>query len=251
MVQDSAFINTRAIYKAFVNQLYLITVYNYNISYGQELKQVYYYLKNRLKVSFIFKMQIRRQVWAMNGNENNVVYEIISTSEITNVRFCTIDEQGNYVPNHWHRAVEMIYMLEGEQTIIVESKPYVLKAGQCLIIDANVIHSTKATQHDAFILLQLPLEFLEKFVINVSQLTFAFYEVGSKAKKVRLLKQLLRRMKRVDDDKKAGFLLHFNQLLFRLMCLLYDDFAKRVYQRSGVQNKKELVRLNKILAYVM
>ena len=188
----------------------------------------------------------------VTANENNIIYEIISTSEITNVRFCTIEEQGNYVPNHWHRAVEIIYMLEGSQTIVVESKPYVLKAGGCIVIDANVIHSTKSTQYDAFILLQLPLEFFEKFVPNIYRLTFFFADMGnSSLKKVRLLKQILRRMKGVDDDKKEGFLLHFNQLLFRLMCVLCDNFAGSVYQMNGGQSRKEQVRLNKVLAYVM
>ena len=46
--------------------------------------------------------------------KENILYEIIQVPEATKVRFFTSVDPGSYVPSHWHRAVEIIYMLEGE-----------------------------------------------------------------------------------------------------------------------------------------
>lgn len=55
----------------------------------------------------------------MEKKENS--YEIIDVSDITNVRFYTSIDQGSYIPSHWHRAVEIIYIQEGSLDITVES----------------------------------------------------------------------------------------------------------------------------------
>ena len=79
----------------------------------------------------------------MKRTENS--YEIIDVSDITNVRFYTSIDQGSYIPPHWHRAVEIIYMQEGSLDITVESRSFTIHPGDCTLINANVLHSTKCT----------------------------------------------------------------------------------------------------------
>ena len=43
---------------------------------------------------------------------NDISYEIIDVSAVTNVKFYTSVDPGSYIPTHWHRAVEIIYMQE-------------------------------------------------------------------------------------------------------------------------------------------
>lgn len=190
------------------------------------------------------------------NTEDNVVYEIIGASEATNVRFCTLEVHGNYVPKHWHRAIEIMYELEGEQTVLMDGKSYALSAGRCIVINANVIHETRSTQSERFILLQIPLEFIEKYIPNIYQLNFLLNDADGAAgslpqKKSKVFKHILRKMKELDDNKPEGFLLYFNQLLFKLMCMLHHNFCDKMYHTDGGQRKKELMRLNTILAYIM
>ena len=53
--------------------------------------------------------------------EKKISYEEINTSEITNVQFCTWIDKGNYAPYHWHRAIEIVYVLEGELLVTAEN----------------------------------------------------------------------------------------------------------------------------------
>ena len=78
-------------------------------------------------------------------DKNGISYEIIDYSGITNVKFYTSTDNGSYIPFHWHRAVEIIYIQEGELDVIVESSSHTLHPGDCILINANIIHSTKCT----------------------------------------------------------------------------------------------------------
>lgn len=53
-------------------------------------------------------------------------YEQIRTSVVTKVRFCTLSNNGRYVPNHWHRAIELVYLLKGELFVLIENNLHIL-----------------------------------------------------------------------------------------------------------------------------
>ena len=190
----------------------------------------------------------------INIEKSNIKYEIIGTSETINVHFDIISEDGCYTPNHWHSAVEILYVLDGELTITINAKEYLITAGNCIVINANVIHSVKSIQYDKYLLLQIPLSFIEKYVPNIYTLNFSLNDAENDSiqrKRVKVFKHILRKMKEVDEVKPAGFLLLFNQLLFKLIHQLYSNFCEKVYQSDGSQRKKEILCLNKILAYIV
>ena len=97
-----------------------------------------------------------------NNNENNhsFSYEVISTLESTGVHFRTSIDPGSYVPAHLHHAIEIIYLLEGNLTVIMESSVREYHAGECILINSDIIHSTKCTSPNKAILFQIPLSFL-------------------------------------------------------------------------------------------
>ena len=96
-----------------------------------------------------------------NNNENNhsFSYEVISTLESTGVHFRTSIDPGSYVPAHLHHAIEIIYLLEGNLTVIMESSVREYHAGECILINSDIIHSTKCTSPNKAILFQIPLSF--------------------------------------------------------------------------------------------
>ena len=68
----------------------------------------------------------------MREKQKENAYEMIQVAQNTGVRFFTSVDSGSYIPNHWHPAIEIIYMLEGELSVTVESftkKIYELQIG--------------------------------------------------------------------------------------------------------------------------
>ena len=78
------------------------------------------------------------------SENNNFSYEVISTLESTGVHFRTSIDSGSYVPAHLHHAVEIIYLLEGNLTVTMESSVREYHAGDCILINSDIIHSTNS-----------------------------------------------------------------------------------------------------------
>lgn len=180
------------------------------------------------------------------------VYEIIKVPETTKVRFFTSVDPGSYIPNHWHRAVEIIYMLEGELSITVDSAKYLLPAGRCTLINADVIHSTKCTAPNKAIVLQIPLDFMETYIPQVQQLLFLWDDMDKNPiirTKIDMLKETLKQMQIADEIRPEGFLLRFNSLLFEFMFQLYHNFSVQVFKADLQQRNRDLLRLDPVLKY--
>lgn len=185
--------------------------------------------------------------------KQNIIHENISPSELTNVNFCTYIDDRSYTPNHWHRSLEIKYMLEGTIINTLEGKSCKLIPGKCIIINSNVIHSDKSMEYSRYVLLHLPLEFLEKFMPDVRNLRFDINEDDNDSQnleKINKLKKMLLRMKTINENKQKGFLLEFNSLLFSVLSLLYTSFSKQVIKNHAETEQKDFDRLDKILQYI-
>lgn len=181
------------------------------------------------------------------------LFEIITTQETTKVMFRTSIDSGSYVPTHWHKAIEIIYLLEGELDVVSENKNICYSQGDCILVNANVKHSTICTRQNKAILLQIPIDFAEIYIPNIQHLAFVLDNRSRDLeynKKLELFKDTLIQMQITNDLKPEGFLLRFNSLLFELMFQLLQNFSLNVFQTISKQQTKDLERLNTVLDYI-
>ena len=144
-----------------------------------------------------------------NNNENNhsFSYEVISTLESTGVHFRTSIDPGSYVPAHLHHAIEIIYLLEGNLTVIMESSVREYHAGECILINSDIIHSTKCTSPNKAILFQIPLSFLSLYLPDADQLVFNLEnpeESAVRRTKLDIFKETLVQMQIANDIRPEG-----------------------------------------------
>ena len=185
--------------------------------------------------------------------KKDMSYEIIDVSVSTNVKFYTSVDPGSYIPTHWHRAIEIIYIQEGALDVTVETENFTIHAGDCILINGNVLHSTKCTIPNKAIVLQIPLEFITKYIPNLNQLIFYWdYRTKNSVKQTKLsmLKTTLEQLQIIDDIRPDGYILRFNSLIFELLFQLYHNFSVKVFQRDTSHQKKELERLDPVLNYI-
>lgn len=50
------------------------------------------------------------------------------------------DRQEDIVPWHWHEEMEIVYMKSGQMEIKIPSKSFLLKKGDCVVINSNMLH---------------------------------------------------------------------------------------------------------------
>lgn len=202
------------------------------------------------KLQYIGRYSLFEEVYM---DKKEISYEIIDYSGITNVKFYTSTDNGSYIPSHWHRAVEILYMQEGELDVTVESSSFTIYPGDCILVNANVIHSTKCVVPNKAIVLQIPLDFMEKYIPDVQQFMFIWdYQTKDPVKKTKLdmLKTTLEQLQIIDDIRPDGFILRFNSLIFELLFQLYHNFGVKIFQSDLSQQKKDLDRLNLVLNYI-
>lgn len=190
-----------------------------------------------------------------NSNENNhsFSYEVISTLESTGVHFRTSIDPGSYVPAHLHHVIEIIYLLEGNLTVIMESSVREYHAGECILINSDIIHSTKCTSPNKAILFQIPLSFLSLYLPDADQLVFNLEnpeESAVRRTKLDIFKETLVQMQIANDIRPEGFILRFNSLLFEILFQLYHNFSIRVVHGNLTQRDKDRARLDTILNYI-
>ena len=182
-----------------------------------------------------------------------ISHEIIDVPVDTNVKFRTSTDPGSYIPMHWHRAVEIIYIQEGSLDVTVESESFTIQTGDCIVINGNVLHSTKCTSPNTAILLQIPLDFMEKYIPNLGQLIFLFdFRTKDQRQQTKqaMFKTILEQLQIINDVHPDGYLLRFNSLIFELLFQLYHNFAVKILQSNTSQKKKDIARLEPVLDYI-
>lgn len=182
-----------------------------------------------------------------------ISHEIIDVPVDTNVKFRTSTDPGSYIPMHWHRAVEIIYIQEGSLDVTVESESFTIQTGDCIVINGNVLHSTKCTSPNTAILLQIPLDFMEKYIPDLGQLIFLFdFRTKDQRQQTKqaMFKTILEQLQIINNVRPDGYLLRFNSLIFELLFQLYHNFAVKILQSNTSQKKKDIARLEPVLDYI-
>lgn len=182
-----------------------------------------------------------------------ISHEIIDVPVDTNVKFRTSTDPGSYIPMHWHRAVEIIYMQEGSLDVTVESESFTIQTGDCIVINGNILHSTKCTSPNTAILLQIPLDFMEKYIPDLGQLIFLFdFRTKDQRQQTKqaMFKTILEQLQIINNVRPDGYLLRFNSLIFELLFQLYHNFAVKILQSNTSQKKKDIARLEPVLDYI-
>ncbi len=54
------------------------------------------------------------------------------------------DKQEDIIPWHWHEEIEIVYIENGQMKIKIPSKTFLLKKGDCIVINANILHYAAA-----------------------------------------------------------------------------------------------------------
>lgn len=180
-------------------------------------------------------------------------YEVIPVHETTQVRFYTSIDPGSYVPPHWHDAIELVYMQKGELIFTIEENMKVLKPGQLILVNPNVIHSTRCTTLNTAIVFQIPLGFVTTMAPNISKMFFLLNDTENtepthKAK-IDRLKKTLEEMQHMNDIRPDGYLLRFNSLLYDAILQLYKDFSINITQSDLNHKSQILSRLTPVLNY--
>ncbi|MCR5156743.1 MAG: AraC family transcriptional regulator [Butyrivibrio sp.] len=167
--------------------------------------------------------------------------------------FWVFDDSSSYVATHWHSAIEVMYILEGEVDITVNGSTTELLPGDVFLVDSAIPHSTKSLNGNKAVLIQLPYPLLERYIPDLNSRRF---ELNCKSDnpivrtKVLQLIEIIKQMQVVFEVKPEGEILRFNSLLFEFMFQIYHNFSEEVSDTDSRKETKTFGRIQNILDYL-
>lgn len=178
--------------------------------------------------------------------------ETISVSKNRKIRFDVSTDQGSYTPNHWHEALEIIYILEGSAEVTSFGQTTILNTGDFMLLNSHQIHASRCPSYNRTILMQVPDEFLEPYLPGLKHLWFFIpvHEPNTAQKEKKcLLKELLLKMMDLQEAERPGYLLEFTSTLFSFLNVLYQNFQEHMPSECHIKDNRVLSRLDSVIAY--
>lgn len=208
--------------------------------------------RRRTTMSKVSKLE-ESQIQPLLEPNQNSRYEITLTIENSDIYFSRFENAKPYISFHWHDSFELIYCLVGEQTIIYQDSSVILHEGDCIIINSSVLHATRSSDDNQFILVQLPFDFVKKNIPEIDSIIFdlKLHSMDPKIEtKQLMLTAILDNMYALSVVKPHGYQLKFNALVYELLFQLLHNFSVTVSNISQHQSAKQQDLLVQIINYV-
>lgn len=182
--------------------------------------------------------------------KNDIYHEKVLPSLLTNVRFCIFTANGLHTANHWHRSIEIKYILDGKLVSYIDGNVYEGEPGKLILINSNIIHAERPKGISKYILLQIPIDFIKVFIPEIQHIRFVINNEEKNILKLERIKNLILAMKKVNDNKEKGYILKFNSILFDLIFFLYNNFSEKVLDIQLKKQWKNIEKMDTILQYI-
>ena len=103
-----------------------------------------------------------------------MIYEPLFKLERTGVQIHYYTNVRKYNPVHWHSAVELIYILNGNAKIMIEGKDYPVVAGEFVVIDSNQLHEFRCRGESMMVVIHFSRSSMKNFIPNLDEYHFRF-----------------------------------------------------------------------------
>lgn len=173
-------------------------------------------------------------------------HEDVHVESDINVRFELYESANDFVPEHWHRSMEIIYLYEGEMDVTVDRRRYRLSAGDFAVVNTAAVHATQTYEYARVQLLQIPYQFLVQAIPNYDHVRFELTcDLATDT-----LRRILTEMGQLYTRKPQGYSLRFSSLLYEFLYTLVSHYQVAVDNTAKVQSQKNLERLAPVIRYV-
>lgn len=178
-------------------------------------------------------------------------HEIISSNQDISVKFQYINDTGSIISKHWHRSLEIVYLMSGSLELNINGVDYNLSENDLIVINPLEIHSTTCKYGNTAVVLQIPYQFCENYIDNMATTKFICNStITEKNIYLNKLKEILVNFFEIYNKKELGYKLEINGLIFNLLFILVSKFSKHDKKFDNQKSDKYLSRLTLVIDYV-
>lgn len=181
-------------------------------------------------------------------------HEFIDTNGMLDIHLEFFIDPGQTVINkHFHDWIEIVYLIHGDLEVQINNRTRQLKEHDFIVVNPMSIHSTRCIGGNTAILLQIPISFLETFMPDIREYSFAL-DFESKDKRVQTklanIRSTLQDLWITYQFETEGYIFRCYGLIFELIYILIHSFSYKPDQKERQANQKNLERIQNIIDYV-
>ncbi len=182
-----------------------------------------------------------------------MIYEPLFKLERTGVQIQYYTNKGKYSPVHWHSAIELIYILNGTGTIMVEGHDYPVVAGEFVVIDSNQMHETRCANASMMVMIHFSRSSMKNFVPDLDEYRFSCVKGELYKEQLESYLQICEMLKGLPPMyvmQPTGYRLKSHAIAMEVFYELLNHFAAK--EQSGMPPEKAdtLERLGEITEYI-
>ena len=180
-------------------------------------------------------------------------YEMVRENSRLPAHFDYVHSSVYTIPAHWHEYMEILLIISGHMTAVIQAKTYKVSAGDILVINSNEIHMTQTSGDKTdYILLQISARFLQQFFPNFALLHFVTWIPGSNAltEASSSPRSYLVEMLQIYEKQEDGYPLLFTARLHDLLYCLYKNFSHWLAPDSQKTAHRDILRIIQTMDWV-
>lgn len=185
-----------------------------------------------------------------------ISHEIINPTTDLEVKLFEFnaENEDRYFPPHWHGSVEVLFCLEGKLNIWLGSvkEHRQLKAGDIILINSNIVHSTQSPCSNHIFVLQIPLSFIQKLTkeeYNVSWM-FNLDTLKNQKKNDQSLREILTRLTQIFKSQELSQQLLTKSELYNLLSLLVSEYRQIISVAPKINKMATQTKMAEIMRYI-
>lgn len=182
-----------------------------------------------------------------------MIYEPLFKLERTGVQIKYYTSVRKYNPVHWHSAVELIYILNGNAKITIEGKDYPVVAGEFVVIDSNLLHEFRCKGESMMVLIHFSRSSMKNFIpdLDSCHLRCTRAELRKEQLEAYLdICELLKKLPPLYVMHPTGYRLKSQAIAMEVFFELVNQFAGTGEPVQKPEKRENLERLEKMIEYI-
>ncbi|WP_042276338.1 GH39 family glycosyl hydrolase [[Clostridium] dakarense] len=180
----------------------------------------------------------------------NSIYESIKFS--SKMQMNIFIHSVNYVQNHWHESLEILFVLKGNVNIVIDDTLYNLNQEDVIVINTNEVHTVSSNDDNMILALQIPIDFIKYHYEDIENIKFNCNSVWIKNENKDIIdniRQILAKTMWTYSKDEEDCEIKIQALVLELVYILCRNFKEKGSLHNKNSNKYS-ERLKRIIEYI-
>lgn len=177
------------------------------------------------------------------------IYELVKTGD--SLPFDVSLHRVNYVPNHWHNSVEIIFVLNGNLEVMVGGRRRTLVEGDVFLINQCHVHEVMGLDNNIIVTFLIPISYLKENIKGIDSILFECEsQIATPEQRGALdqIRHLLAEMVQLSNKKGEAYELDMGIRMLAVFSILLKQF--RTSGSGEAINEKYMERMLRIITYI-